>query len=533
MKKLRISLGLQITILALASSTIMGVVLFVFMLVGMMNIEEYSIKQLSNNMITSYDDTISGQVDTAMSILKYFSDKAKAGEISDAEAREISSDLIRNLRYGAEGYFWIDTVNGDNIVLLGNATEGTNRYNLSDVNGFHMIQDFIKKAKAGGGFTDFWFPKAGQTEPMPKRGYTNLFKEYNWVVGTGNYIDTISATSNAASDEIYRMMANLEIMVVIVFLVLLAACVFFCIFFSRKIIQPLIVVKSALQEVASGNLAIDTDRSVRSKVIAKQDEIGELGKALDSMLTNLTEVVDKVQDSVHMVDAGSDQISAGSQSLSSGAAQQASATEEMSATIEQMAANIKQNATNASKTAAFADEAAKNSRKGGDAVNKTVEAMRSIAEKISVIEGIASQTNLLALNAAIEAARAGDAGKGFAVVASEVRKLAERSQLAANEINDLATTSVSIAEEAGSLINKVVPAIENTASLVEEINVASREQDAGAQQIARAIVELDNVVQENSAASEELSSQAEELAAQASTLADAISYFKTVDHNGR
>ena len=213
------------------------------------------------------------------------------------------------------------------------------------------------------------------------------------------------------------------------------------------------------------------------------------------------------------------------------AAQQASATEEISATIEEMAANIKQNASNASKTAAFADEAAKNSRLGGDAVNKTVEAMRSIAEKISIIEGIASQTNLLALNAAIEAARAGDAGKGFAVVASEVRKLAERSQIAANEINELATTSVAIAEEAGNLINRVVPAIENTASLVEEINVASREQDAGAQQIARAIVELDNVVQGNSAASEELSAQAEELAAQSASLADAISYFKTAEYH--
>ena len=531
MKKMRMSLGVQISILALSSSIVMGVALFVFMLVGMTNIEEYSIQQLSANMMESYDDTISGQVDTAIGILRFFNDKAMAGQMTVEEAKKQSADLIRTLRYGTEGYFWIDTVEGDNVVLLGNATEGTNRYNYKDVNGLAIVQEFIKNGRQGGGFLDFWFPRAGQSEAQPKRGYTNLFKEFNWVVGTGNYIDVIPTTTNAASDEIYRMMRNLEIMVVVVFLILIGICLSLCVFFSRKIINPLITVKAAMQEVASGNLAIDQDRSVRSKVIAKNDEIGELGQTLDAMLTNLTEVVDQVQDSVRMVDAGSDQISAGSQSLSSGAAQQASATEEISATIEQMAANIKQNANNASKTAAFADEAAKNSRKGGDAVNKTVEAMRSIAEKIDIIEGIASQTNLLALNAAIEAARAGDAGKGFAVVASEVRKLAERSQLAANEINELATTSVSIAEEAGDLINKVVPAIENTASLVEEINVASREQDAGAQQIAKAIVDLDNVVQENSAASEELSSQAEELAAQASTLADAISYFKTVEHH--
>ena len=531
MKKIRISLGVQISILSLSSSIIVGVILFIFMMVGMKRIEAYSIEQLSKNMMEGYDNSISGQVDTAISILKYFDKEVAAGEMSVYTAQSMSADLIRNLRYGADGYFWIDTIEGNNVVLLGNETEGTNRYNLADVNGFHMIQEFITVAQKGGGFTDFWYPKAGQKEPLPKRGYTKLFKEYNWVVGTGNYIDSISTTTKAASEEIYRMMWRLEIVVIIVFAILIGISSLLCIYFSRRITKPLIIVKSAMQEVATGNLAIDTDRSVRSKVLAKKDEVGELGHALDKMLTTLTNIVNQVQDSINMVDGGSNQISSGSMSLSTGAAQQAASTERISATIEQMAANIKQNASNASKTAAFAEEAAKNSRLGGNAVNKTVDAMRSIAEKIGVIEGIASQTNLLALNAAIEAARAGDAGKGFAVVASEVRKLAERSQTAANEINELATSSVAIAEEAGALINRVVPAIENTASLVEEINVASREQDAGAQQIARAIVELDTVVQGNSAASEELSAQAEELAAQSASLAEAISYFKTAEYH--
>jgi methyl-accepting chemotaxis protein len=314
------SLGVQISILALSSSVVVGTILFIFMMIGMKNIEEYSIEQLSKNMMESYDDSISGQVDTAMSILQYFSKEVEAGEMSEATAKNISADLIRNLRYGADGYFWIDTIEGDNIVLLGNETEGTNRYNLSDVNGFRMIQEFINVAKQGGGFTDFWYPKAGQKEPLPKRGYTNLFREYNWVVGTGNYIDTISATTNAASAEIYDMMWQLEMMVIVVFVILIAISLVVCIYFSRRITKPLVVVKSAMQEVATGNLAIDTDRSVRSKVLAKNDEVGELGHALDSMLTNLTNIVNQAQDSINMVDGGSGQISAGSQSLSAGAA---------------------------------------------------------------------------------------------------------------------------------------------------------------------------------------------------------------------
>ena len=171
MKKIRMSLGVQISILSLSSSIIVGVILFIFMMVGMKRIEAYSIEQLSKNMMEGYDNSISGQVDTAISILKYFDKEVAAGEMSVYTAQSMSADLIRNLRYGADGYFWIDTIEGNNVVLLGNETEGTNRYNLADVNGFHMIQEFITVAQKGGGFTDFWYPKAGQKEPLPKRGY--------------------------------------------------------------------------------------------------------------------------------------------------------------------------------------------------------------------------------------------------------------------------------------------------------------------------------------------------------------------------
>jgi methyl-accepting chemotaxis protein len=177
-------------------------------------------------------------------------------------------------------------------------------------------------------------------------------------------------------------------------------------------------------------------------------------------------------------------------------------------------------------TEKIAVKTAEDAMEGGQAVNNTVLAMKDIAEKINIVEEIARQTNLLALNAAIEAARAGEHGKGFAVVAAEVRKLAERSQIAAGEISELSGSSVDIAEKAGELLDVIVPNIQKTAELVQEISAASKEQDAGAEQIGQAIGRLDQVIQQNAASAEEMASTSEELSSQAEQLQQMMEYFK-------
>jgi methyl-accepting chemotaxis protein len=262
------------------------------------------------------------------------------------------------------------------------------------------------------------------------------------------------------------------------------------------------------------------------------DEIGDLMKSLNVMVEKLRQIVAEALTAARNVSAGSQELSASAEQLSQGATEQASSAEEASSSMEEMASNVKQNADNANQTEKIAAQSAKDAEASGVAVGRAVNAMQTIAEKITIVQEIARQTDLLALNAAVEAARAGEHGKGFAVVASEVRKLAERSQAAAAEIGTLSTESVKVAQEAGGMLSKLVPDIKKTAELVQEITAACREQDVGSAQINQAIQQLDKVGQQNASASEQVSSTSEELASQAEQLQSTISFFR-IEHATR
>ena len=267
--------------------------------------------------------------------------------------------------------------------------------------------------------------------------------------------------------------------------------------------------------------------------VAANDEIGDLVKSLNLMVEKLRTIVSEALTAAQNVSAGSQELSASSEQLSQGATEQASSAEEASSSMEEMASNVKQNADNANQTEKIAGQSAKDAEASGAAVGRAVEAMQTIAEKITIVQEIARQTDLLALNAAVEAARAGEHGRGFAVVASEVRKLAERSQAAAAEIGTLSTETVKVAQEAGDMLSKLVPDIKKTAELVQEITAACREQDVGTAQINQAIQQLDKVGQQNASASEQVSSTSEELASQAEQLQATISFFRIEETGAR
>lgn len=293
----------------------------------------------------------------------------------------------------------------------------------------------------------------------------------------------------------------------------------FAFWITRSITRPIGQALDAATRLADGDLTVKIDSD-------SKDEVGLLMSAMQAMISKLTQIIGEVRNAADNLTNAAGQVSATAQSLSQSSSEQAASVEETTASMEQMTASISQNTENAKVTDGMASKSAKEAAEGGEAVNKTVDDMKSIASKIGIIDDIAYQTNLLALNAAIEAARAGDHGKGFAVVAAEVRKLAERSQIAAQEIGDLASSSVKQAERAGALLTEMVPSIRKTSDLVQEIAAASSEQSTGVGQINSAMGQLNQATQQNASASEELAATAEELGSQAEQLQQTMTFFR-------
>ncbi len=304
---------------------------------------------------------------------------------------------------------------------------------------------------------------------------------------------------------------------------LVAIAMFICFSVIHKSIsRPIKATVTVLEAMADGKF----EQVSNKKFLHKKDEIGILLRSLDATVGKLGGIVSSINNVVDNLAAGSNQMSSAASEISQGASEQAAAVEEVSSSLEEMASAVKQNVEYTDQTEKTALKAAKDADKSGNLVVQSIQAVNEIAAKILFIEEIARQTNLLALNAAIEAARAGESGRGFAVVASEVRKLAERSQSAAGEIKELSVKTTNLTNMAGETLQKLIPDIRKTAEMIQEVNGSSQEQAMGIEQINSSVMQLSQVVQNNTAMAEHSASLAEELSSQAANLEEAVSWFQ-------
>jgi methyl-accepting chemotaxis protein len=468
-----------------------------------------------------FDRLIRNEVETALSMLNHINQQVESGAITLEEGQLMGATYLRSLSYGADGYFWADTKDGVNVVLLGNTeVEGKSRWNSQDANGTKFIQDILAAGIAGGGYCEYWFPKKGSDQPLPKRSYSKLFEPFGWVIGTGNYIDDIEKEVNAITQERLEEFKSMIRIVMSIALIALLTSIGLAWWLGRMISNPIVDLTRKTSLMAEGDLTI----SLHSNLA---DETGVLTRSVNAMAEKLREIVKEITTGAENVVAASGQMSSAAQVIANGASEQAASTEQISTSVEEMVSSIVQNTHNANHTETLTSQTEVSIQDLQEALKETLDSMTEIVTKTKIINQISMQTNLLALNAAVEAARAGDSGRGFAVVAGEVRKLSENTQQAAKVIDLLSKSSLTVTERAWGLLEKVIPEFRQTNNLVKEISFSSNEQRLGAEQINSAIQQMVSVTSQNSASSEELASSSEELASQAENLKDLVSYFKT------
>lgn len=485
---------------------------------------------IENDMRSSYDEQIKSQVDNVISLCQGIYNQYEAGEYTLEEAKKLAADQIRDLRYGNSGYFWVDTYDGTNVVLLGNDTEGTNRMDAVDTNGFAYIQAIISAGKQeDGGFTDYVFPREGETESSPKRAYSKAFEPFEWVLGTGNYTDDIDDEVLAVKTEFNSYASNSRMMVIGIAVVMEVILILVLTMITVSVVKPLKRSLTHINEMAQG----DFSKEFEQNLLKRKDDFGQLADSLEKMRAEMNELIGEVKSealeitgmvqeidtSLQALDDQIENVSATTEELAAGMEETAASSEEMNAMsheIESAAKSIAERSQDGATEADSIRDRAVKIKKDTDANDRRT---RSIHEEINVsltkalddikvvdqinvlaksIMDITGQTNLLALNASIEAARAGEAGKGFAVVADNIRVLAEQSKDAVSHIQEVTenvTAAVdNLAKDAERLLefvgNDVVESLGGFAEMANSYN-----SDA---------VNVDSLVTDFSASSEQL-----------------------------
>jgi methyl-accepting chemotaxis protein len=494
------------------------------MVVPLLGLIGWQVKgQYDQSMRTRVDATRQ-HVEIARGLLVWAQSQEASGAMPRDQAQQMAMKAIKQLRYDKDQYFWINDMQMRMVMHAAKPDlDGKDVGSMKDPNGFALFQTFVDTVRTQGqGLVTYEWPKPGSDKPVGKISYVMGFEPWGWVIGTGVYVDDITAAF--VSQALWSS-------IVIGLVVLVAAYLFLS--FYRVMDGGLKETRRHLRAITHGDLT--TSPSPWGK-----DEAADLMHELREMQGSLRQMVQRVRGASVEIVHSSSEIASGAMDLSGRTEQAAANLQETAASMEEISSTVRSATDHTSEASEVASHNAQIASEGGRVMNEvvvTMDAIRAssakIAEIISTIDGIAFQTNILALNAAVEAARAGEQGRGFAVVASEVRTLAQRSAGAAKEIKTILVRSVeevetgtTIVRKAGSTIEDIVSSSQRMNQLLGEVTVGAREQNLGIEQIGQAVNELDRVTQQNAALVEQTAAAAAAMKDQAHALADEVARFK-------
>lgn len=580
MKKLKY----KILVYSLISSLILFTIIFSVSFTSISSVGNRSIEQAESIMRDNFDKNVKEQVQNAVSLIQSFYDQYQSGAISLEDAKKQSADAVRELSYGADGYFWIDQYDGINVAFLGADSEGTNRLGLEDVNGFKLIQNIIEVGQdPDGGYTDYYFPKAGSDEALPKRSYSLAFKPFEWVIGTGNYTDDIDVLILQEKESLNATIKSKLSTLTLFGLLAIVLSGVLSYFIGNTIAKPISMTSSYLHQLSNGDFSKDIEN--KDKLNKSKDETGDLIRSLEHMRTAIVDSlstihsesqnvskslklmhgqISAVSEEIENVSASTEEISAGMEQTSASAKAMTNTAYEIDEASESIAVSAQEGAENAgqiSERASTLRKTAVESKENAESIyansreqllsaiekTKNVDQINSLA---STILDITEQTNLLALNAAIEAARAGDAGRGFAVVADEIGNLAVNSGKAVSEIqnitkvvvqsvNDLNKRSQELLEFLNDQVIKDYDMMVDTGKqysddaemvneMVSDYSATSEELTASIQNVVRALNEVSQAAEESAEGAQNIASSTTSINTQS---VDLLAQSKEIEHS--
>ncbi len=278
----------KIVLIAISASMLTAILIGIPLSIFINDTFESNLKANAKQLNDNFDKIAKLEVETAISLLAKINSMTESGELESTKAKVLAKSLLRDIRYDKEGYFWADTYLGDNVVLLGKKdVEGTNRLESKDVKGKYLIKEIIENGrKPDGGFTTYWFPKKGTTIPLPKRGYSKSFEPYQWVIGTGNYVDDIDNIVSKQAEEIREQKSGVLIKSVLTLLFVLILISIIAIYVGRKISKPITIVTEAANSLAKGEKVDDIK-------VNSNDETKHLATAFNLMKSKIQTLIDE------------------------------------------------------------------------------------------------------------------------------------------------------------------------------------------------------------------------------------------------